>query len=231
MKASEITDSMRRCQHREPPAKPRNYWCPWRSAKKACVRVATAPAADGLWYCRHHLPVETTARKDGDEPCAQNTTKPSTPSVEESTRGACAKVASASNGASVVRPDAAPKRKKPIVKRRRVMNRTERAFSERLEAQRLAGEIVSWEFEGMGLRWGNEETFKYSPDFVVLESVEHVAPVTVNSFPHVRLIFIEIKGSFVWKDDSTRFRHARDNFPLYEFQMFQKTKMGWEQIR
>lgn len=121
-----------------------------------------------------------------------------------------------------------PRAKKPIVKRRRVMNRTESAFSERLEAQRLAGEIVSWEFEGLALRWGNEETFKYSPDFVVVASTAHTPD---SPFPHVRLIFIEIKGSFVWKDDATRFRHARDNFPIYEFQMWQKTKTGWEHVR
>jgi hypothetical protein len=124
-----------------------------------------------------------------------------------------------------------PEKSKVIAKRRRVMNRTESAYSEILENLMLAGDIVSWEFEGMALRWGNEESFTYSPDFVVVESVEHVSPVTVNSFPHVRLIFIEIKGSNIWKDDATRFRHARDNFPLYEFRMIQKTKAGFEQIR
>lgn len=124
------------------------------------------------------------------------------------------------------------KPKKIRERRRRVMNRTERAYSEILELQRMAGEIVSWSFEGLALRWGNEESFTYSPDFVVVESVfESIADARPIIPPHVRLVFIEIKGGHIWSNSMTRFRHARDNFPLYEFRMIQKTKAGWEQIR
>lgn len=51
MKASEITDSMRRCQHREPPAKPRNYWCVGKACNEGRQQVATMQVGD-LWYCQ-----------------------------------------------------------------------------------------------------------------------------------------------------------------------------------
>ncbi len=221
MKASEITDSMRRAIHRTP-----NYQCEFNKGFPAhrCQAKATVKCGN-TWFCDTH----------GDYGAGQPDPVAAERLLRETFRRASTPVLEPQTPVAVPleqKPGKAPaKARKPIMKRRRVMNRTERAFSERLEAQRLAGEIISWEFEGLALRWGNEETFKYSPDFVVVESVEHVAPVTVNSFPHVRLIFIEIKGSFVWKDDATRFRHARDNFPLYEFQMWAKTKTGWEQTR
>lgn len=129
--------------------------------------------------------------------------------------------------ASAVLP--AKDRPKIIAKRRRCPNKTEQAFGRLLESRQTRGEIVSFDFEGLTLRWGKEESFAYTPDYVVTEKI--VGDGWENGRNAVILTFIEIKGSKVWKDDATRFKHARDNFPIFRFEMWQCIKGEWRQIR
>lgn len=112
-------------------------------------------------------------------------------------------------------------------KRRRKMNGTESRFADVLAAMQRKGEIVSFEFEGMTLRWGNEETFSYTPDFAVIVNVE-IPGGTPK--PHVRLRFVEVKGALIRPNDWSRFKHARDNFPLYEFELWQWKEKTWTRL-
>lgn len=120
-------------------------------------------------------------------------------------------------------------------KRRRKMNGTESRFADVLAAMQRKGEIVSFEFEGMTLRWGNEETFSYTPDFSVIVDWKNLATELLRGDgtdpkPHVRLRFIEVKGALIRPNDWSRFKHARDNFPLYEFELWQWKEKTWTRL-
>ena len=110
-------------------------------------------------------------------------------------------------------PDTARKGKK-----RREMNRTEAEFSRHLERKLLAGEIVSYDYEGMTLRFGD---LKYTPDFVAIESVEG---------EHVKIVFYEVKGGHIFDAGLVRWKAAKHNYPLFRFEMWQKKKGEWGQI-
>jgi hypothetical protein len=103
-------------------------------------------------------------------------------------------------------------------RRRRRMNKTETAFSLRLEAMRIRGEIFSWEFEGMTLRWGKDELFQYTPDFTVIVELRP---------PCVLLRFYEVKGAHIYPKDWNKFRTARDEFRNFEFEFHQCIKREW----
>ena len=65
------------------------------------------------------------------------------------------------------------------------MNRTESKYAELLEAKRLAGEILYWEFERIKIRLG--QSCYYTPDFLVIDA-------------QGRIEFHEVKG--FWRDDA-----------------------------
>ena len=95
------------------------------------------------------------------------------------------------------------------------MNKTESEFALRLEAQKRAGEILRYEFEGITLRFAN---VKYTPDFVVF------GETFVQGFPR-NLKFIEVKGPFIKGNRERaieRFRHAKTYYPEFSFEMWQK---------
>ncbi len=97
------------------------------------------------------------------------------------------------------------------------MNKTESEYALILEAQKRAGEILAYQFEGITLRFAN---VKYSPDFVVIES-----PSAWK--------FVEVKGGFITGNRGRaieRYRHAKTFWPWFRFEMMQKTKDGWNQI-
>ncbi len=103
------------------------------------------------------------------------------------------------------------------------MNKTESEFALRLEAQKRAGEILRFEFEGITLRFAN---VKYTPDFVVIGANY---PGSGSGI----LKFIEVKGPFIKGNRERaveRFRHAKTYWPEFAFEMWQKTKEGWNQI-
>lgn len=116
-------------------------------------------------------------------------------------------------------------------KRRKQMNKTEAEFARILQARMDRGEIVSFDYEGLTLRW--PDGMRYTPDFMVVQSLIHerLDAAASSEFPHVRLVLIEVKGAFGWQKDIVKFRAARANWPLYEFQFWQKLDGEWQQTR
>ncbi len=99
------------------------------------------------------------------------------------------------------------------------MNKVESEYALILEAQKRAGEILRFEFEGITLRFAN---VRYTPDFVVL-----------NNPPNSALTFIEVKGPFIKGNRERaieRFRHAKTFWPEFSFEMWQKKEGQWTQI-
>ncbi len=106
------------------------------------------------------------------------------------------------------------------------MNKTEAEFALRLEAQKRAGEILRYEFEGITLRFAG---VKYTPDFIVIDITDY----RLNGKPISGIKFIEVKGPFIKGNRERaveRFRHAKTYWPEFTFEMHQKTKEGWKQI-
>lgn len=103
-----------------------------------------------------------------------------------------------------------------IVERRRgKMNKTEAEFSLGLEGQKRNGEIRDYLFHPLSLPWAG---MKYSPDFMV----------TPNSALEKRRM-IEVKGPHIHyrQQAIARFKGAREHWPEFEFELWQKTKSGW----
>lgn len=105
---------------------------------------------------------------------------------------------------------------KPPGKRRRVMNKTEAAYACMLEGSRITGRIQGWYYEGMTLRWGTLDSISYTPDFLV--------------FSHSGILLVEVKGSKLWKDTTQKFKAARNQWPQFQFQMWQSQRGGWTQL-
>lgn len=143
-----------------------------------------------------------------------------------------------------------------VERRRGIMNKTERAFSMILEAQKQKGEILRWEFEGITLRFSG---LRYTPDFVVFDNLSvgvesrHALPrvgensaesgyaESGSSAPHaqkpspvsegwIRVRLIEVKGNFIkgkFERAVERFRHARTYYgDLFQFELWQRQKEG-----
>ncbi len=107
------------------------------------------------------------------------------------------------------------------------MNGVESEFALRLEAQKRAGEILHYEFEGITLRFAN---VKYTPDFVVFSTLNRSEMVKAE-WRAVK--FIEVKGPFIRGNRERaveRFRHAKTYWPEFTFELHQKTKDGWRQL-
>ena len=116
--------------------------------------------------------------------------------------------------------------------KRGAMNKTESEFALILEAQKRAGEILRYEFEGITLRWAD---MRYTPDFVVFrpKSIEvelnSVQSTEIEVAPEI--VLIEVKGAFTggkFERAIERFRHARTYWPEFQFELHQKTKSGWK---
>ncbi len=109
------------------------------------------------------------------------------------------------------------------------MNKTEAEFALRLEAQKRAGEILRYEFEGITLRFAN---VKYTPDFVVFDGKKTAFDLVGPDRHHIRLI--EVKGPFCkgkFERAVERFRHAKTYYgDIFSFELHQKTAYGWQQI-
>lgn len=84
---------------------------------------------------------------------------------------------------------------------RRKMNGLERFYAEELERRRLAGEILSWQFEGIRLKLA--EGSWYKPDFFV---------VTREGYFEIH----ETKGR--WQEAArVRIRVAAERYPFFHF--------------
>ena len=98
------------------------------------------------------------------------------------------------------------------------MNKTEREFSRILEAKKQHGELTSYQYEGVRLRWGG--SMWYKPDFIARGA---------NGVTYV----YEVKGGHIWSRDLVRFKGCREEWKPYriEFEMWQKKEGQWWQIQ
>ncbi len=107
------------------------------------------------------------------------------------------------------------------------MNKTESEFALRLEAQKRAGEILRYEFEGITLRFAN---VRYTPDFVVVPMPTYCTETGSERFT---IKFTEVKGPFIKGNRERaveRYRHAKTYWPEFSFEMWQKKDGAWNQI-
>jgi len=123
-------------------------------------------------------------------------------------------------------PDVKVKARGRVGLRRGIMNGVEKEFAVMmLEAQKRAGEILRYEFEGITLRFAN---VKYTPDFVIFYTSDPYARTS-----NIKTKFIEVKGPFIKGNRERaveRFRHAKTYWTEFTFEMHQKTKDGWHQL-
>lgn len=99
-----------------------------------------------------------------------------------------------------------------------VMNQTEQAYADTLEARRLAGEIIRFEFEGMTFKLA--DGCRYTPDFDIW-----LADGSME--------FVDCKGAGPMDDKSrVKVKVAAEKFPQFVFVIEQKqTKKsggGWK---
>lgn len=102
---------------------------------------------------------------------------------------------------------------------KRVMNKTEAEYALILESMKQRGEIRSYMFQPFSLPWAD---MKYTPDFMV----------TPNSGSEKRRM-IEVKGPHIHyrQQAIARFKGARSYWPEFQFEIHQKTKNGWKQLK
>lgn len=114
-------------------------------------------------------------------------------------------------------------------KRRSAMNKTESRFARLLEARVARGEIESFEYEGLTLRW--PDGMRYTPDFVVVDATLSADAASAQS-PSVCITLIEVKGAYGWAKDIVRFRAARDKWGnRYRFEFWQEVDGKWKETR
>lgn len=120
------------------------------------------------------------------------------------------------------------------------MTRPEREYGMILEAMKRKGEIVDYRFQGMSLPWGADPVtgrqMRYKCDWLVITTVGkewyHQGGGKPNiSEPTVGLKLIEVKGAHIWKDDRTRFKGCRAEWPMFQFEMHQLTRGEWRRIQ
>lgn len=103
----------------------------------------------------------------------------------------------------------------------KTMNGTERRFAERLELQRIAGEIKGFAYEGITLKWGTDESgrgMRYTADFAVFENDGSIS-------------LHEVKNAFIWGKDKTRYQGCKAQWEKhFKFTMWQWKGGVWKQI-
>jgi len=92
-------------------------------------------------------------------------------------------------------------------------SKAEFAWSQRLEARRLQGEIDRWCYEGITLKLGAD--CRYTPDFFAV-------------FRDGRLELHEVKGGYIRPDGLVKLRAAATRFPEFRFVLCQLVKTRWE---
>ncbi len=119
--------------------------------------------------------------------------------------------------------------------RRGRMNKTEESYSRVLDAMKARGEILSWDFQGMTLRWlCGDKAIKYTADFVVRYKTDSVMRDGHDFIVRIRLV--EIKGGYskipgYLERAVERFRHAKTYWgEVFQMELHQKTKEGWKQL-
>jgi hypothetical protein len=88
------------------------------------------------------------------------------------------------------------------------MNKTEQAYADMLQARKLAGEIIEWQFEAVTFKLAAD--VRYSPDFCIVLS-DHT------------IEFIDTKGGGPQDPKSrVKIRCAAEKFPWFAFAIEQK---------
>lgn len=93
-------------------------------------------------------------------------------------------------------------------------NKTELEFQRILESRKIKGEFTRIEYEGMTLKWCE---MRYTPDFVAFR-------------PDGTLILFEVKGKKIWDRDLVRFKGCRDQWPEFDFELWQKAGGSWMKL-
>lgn len=134
-------------------------------------------------------------------------------------------------------------------------NRTEAEFGLMLQKRLEAGEFSEFAYEPFALPVEGSDR-GYTPDFcaiptelapfVNIEDLKCLAnaraidmmfddrPRRIRnavSTSSPKVMFFEIKGGQIWRHNLNRFKQARERYPWAVFEMWQKTKDGWNQIR
>jgi hypothetical protein len=88
------------------------------------------------------------------------------------------------------------------------MNKTEQAYTEQLEIQRLAGDVIGWRFESYKLRLADSTWF--TPDFVVQLKDGSIELHEVKA--------CRADGSMLIEDDaSVKIKVAAEQYPEFQF--------------
>lgn len=110
-------------------------------------------------------------------------------------------------------------------KRRKEMNKTEARFAALLDARAARGEIVSWAYEEITLRW--PDAMRYTPDFVVIMAANNQLDIDPGT-----TVLIEVKGAHAWAKDVVKFRAARDKWgDRFRFEWWQEVDGVWRESR
>jgi len=114
------------------------------------------------------------------------------------------------------------------------MNKTEWEFSRILAAQKARGEIVEWRYQGVRLPWGADpktgRAMHYKPDFYVVSYALHGPKDAEKKYWIIGIKIIEVKGGHIWDRDKVRFRGARAEWPMFEFELWQKKAGQWKRL-
>ena len=97
-------------------------------------------------------------------------------------------------------------------KRQREMNKTENELHLILKSQYPDATI---RYEAIKLRLGIN--CHYTPDFMIARVDQPI-------------LFVEAKGAMIWDDSKVKFKTAKEQYPEFDFQMFQKKQGTWRQI-
>lgn len=107
------------------------------------------------------------------------------------------------------------------------MNKTETAFGDMLRAKVSRGELVRYQYEGMKLSWSG---MIYTPDFFAIRHTEQYVSSDRNQHALNDIVFYEVKGAHIFSRDMVRFKGAKAQWPLFEFQMWQLKKREWTRL-
>lgn len=106
------------------------------------------------------------------------------------------------------------------------MTRPEKEMGMILEAQKRAGEIVDYRFQGMSLAWGRDpETgilMRYKCDWVVFTGIR------TNDLCAIKIV--ECKGKHIFPQDMIRFKGCRAEWPMFQFEMWQLSGGEWRRV-
>lgn len=92
------------------------------------------------------------------------------------------------------------------------MNKTEAAYSRRLESLKLAGEIKAWRFEALTFRLAHR--CSYTPDFMVVTRSE----IQIH----------EVKGGYIREDALIKWKLAAELHPEFRFFLCRYVHGQWQ---